>query len=155
MAENADASWRQEAIESNLTKAIQSSKKAIDIYRGSFLAGERVEPWTNSMSERLQSKFLRCVEKFGQHWEKAGYWEKAVECYQQGLEIDERIEEFYQHLIVAYHRLGQFTKARSVYNRKKTLSASSGIDPSPKTEAIYQEILKQEGKKRILKTKHQ
>jgi DNA-binding SARP family transcriptional activator len=155
IAERADASWRQEAIESNLTKAIQSSKKAIDIYRGPFLAGEMVEPWTNSMSERLQSKFLRCVEKLGQHWEKAGHWEKAVECYQQGLEIDERIEEFYQHLIVAYHRLGQFTKARSVYNRKKTLSASSGIDPSPKTEAIYQEILKQEGKKRILKTKDQ
>lgn len=66
-----------------------------------------------------------------------------MEHYQRGLDIDEFAEEYYQHLMICYHRLGQPVKAIEVYRRcKKTLSAVLEIEPSPKTQSIYQSIIK-------------
>lgn len=94
------------------------------------------------MSERLRNKFLRNVEKLGQYCQKSGQWEKALDCYLKGLEVDDLAEEFYSGLMTCYHRLGRKTDALAVYNRyKKTLSSLPGIEPSPKTEAIYRTIL--------------
>jgi DNA-binding SARP family transcriptional activator len=137
-----DAPWREERKGMDMAEATQLIQKAIDIYQGAFLPKETFEPWTDSLRERLRNKFLRCVEKLGHYWEKSGQWEEAVECYQRGLEVDELIEEFYQHLMVSYQKLDQPTKALSVYNRcKKSLSLGLGIEPSSKTQAIYRQLL--------------
>lgn len=98
------------------------------------------------MSERLRSIFLRSVRKLGLHWQQLGQWEKTLECYQKGLEIDKLAEEFYQGLMTSYQKLGRRGEALSVYNRcKKALSKALGVDPSPKTEAIYKSLTMNRG----------
>jgi len=141
-----DAAWRKEEKEISLEEAVSLTEKAIDLYQGAFLPKETLEPWADSVRERLRNKFLRCVEKLGEHWEASGKWEKAVECYEQGLEVDDLIEEFYQHLMVCFQRLGQATKALSIYKQcKKTISAGLSVTLSPKTEAIYKAIIMKRG----------
>jgi two-component SAPR family response regulator len=94
------------------------------------------------LCERLRSKFLESVGRLGLYWQQAEQWEKAIECYQRGLEVDDLAEEFYQGLMDCYQHLGQKAKALSVYSRcKRTLSSTLGIEPSPKTEAIYKSLL--------------
>jgi ATP/maltotriose-dependent transcriptional regulator MalT/DNA-binding SARP family transcriptional activator len=140
--DGADASWGKGPRGKGESKAIQQTQKAIILYQGAFLPGDASEPWTHSLRERLRSKFLRCVVKLGRHWQETKEWEKAAECYQRGLEVDERIEEFYLTLMLMYQRLGKRTEALSVYDRcRRALSSTLGVEPSPETEAIRNTLL--------------
>jgi two-component SAPR family response regulator len=136
--EQADTNWKEGQVD----RAVKFTQKLIQMYKGPFLGGEIDEPWKVSIHERLRSKFLESIVRLGLYWQNSEHFEKAIECYQRGLEVDDLSEEFYQGLMICYHHLGQRTKALSAYNRcKKILSATLGINPSPKTEAIYRTIV--------------
>jgi DNA-binding SARP family transcriptional activator len=140
--DRAEDAWGKEPVGSGATEAIQQTQIAIKLYMGAFLAGEASEPWTTSLRERLRSKFLRCVVKLGQHWQRNEQWEKAVECYQKGIEVDEIIEQCYQDLMIIYQRLGRRTEALSIYSRcRRVLSSVLGVTPSLETEAIRKSLL--------------
>jgi DNA-binding SARP family transcriptional activator len=137
-----DAAWKEGLAKNNIAQTIQLAEKAIEMYRGPFLAAEIDQPWTISFRERLRSKFLRNVGKLGLYWEQVGDFNKAVNCYQKGLEVDDLAEEFYQRLIVCYKRLGRRAEALTVYHRcRNTLSTVLGVEPSPATEAICKSLL--------------
>lgn len=121
---------------------IQLAEKAIGIYQGQFLPTDEGYIWTTSFCERIRTKSFRLITRIGEYLENRDRWEKAVEYYQKGLDIDDLAEEFYQHLMICYKHLGQHAKAIETYRRcKKTLSAALGIDPSPKTQAIYKSVM--------------
>ena len=118
-------------------------EKAIDVYKGHFLPSDSVHPWALTYRERMRSKFLRAVIKLGTHWEQAKRWEGAVEVFQKGLEVDNRSEDFYQHLMLCHQRLGQRGEAITVYKHCcELLSSTLGIAPSPRTEELYRAIIK-------------
>ncbi len=137
-----DGASQKEGMKTEEAAAICQIQKAIDLYRGVFLPGETSESYTNSLRERIRSRFLRCVKKSGHYWEKAGQLERAVECFQKGLEVDDLIEDFYRSLMGLFQRMGRRTEAFSVYQRcKKALSIALGVDPSPETQALRQSLL--------------
>ena len=134
----ADSLWKEKSKE----RSLRLTEKALEIYRGPFLAREAEPPWAASMSERLRNKFLRNAGRLGQYWQEAGQWEKALDCYQKGLEVDLLAEEFYQGLMICHEHLGRRAEALSGYNRcKRALSQAFGVEPSPKTQAIYRSLL--------------
>lgn len=113
-------------------------EKAVGMYKGPFLDGDGDKQWLISMRERLRSKFLRAAGKVGHEYEESGQWDKAVECYRKAIEADSLAEEFYQHLMTCYQRLGRKAEALAVYNRcRDTLYKVFGLGPSSKTEEIY------------------
>jgi DNA-binding SARP family transcriptional activator len=137
--EQADALLKKRKPES----AFQLIEKAIGIYKGPFLVKEIDQPWTVSMAERLRNKFLRNVEKLGLHYQESNQWEKALDCYLKGLEIDDLAEEFYCGLMTCYHRLGRKTDVLGVYHRyQKTISSLPGFEPSAKIEAMHKNLIK-------------
>jgi DNA-binding SARP family transcriptional activator len=106
--------------------------KAIALYRGMFLSGETFCSCIVTRRERLRSKFLRMIVQTGRHWERSGEWEKAVFCYQMGLEVDQLSEELYGGLISCNLRAGRRNEAHAVYKRCcSTLSSVLGVSPSP------------------------
>ncbi len=106
-----------------------------------FLHFDTTESWAFSLRNRLQSKFIRAVETLGNHWEKSGQLDKAVECYRKSLEKNDLAKEIYRRLMACYLQLGQKSEAQRTYDRyRETLSASLGIEPSPETEALRKEI---------------
>ena len=151
--------WRQaetQRQEGRIDYSLQLTEKAIGMYRGSFLGGETEQPWMVSLRERLRTKFLSCVNKLGQHWEQTGQREKALECYQRGLDADDLAEEFYQNLMTCYQRLDREAEARAVYHRcRKILSSALGIEPSAKTQAVYKSLMETARSKGEMKTKPQ
>lgn len=121
---------------------LASAEKVLALYGGAFLSEETEAVWALSERERLRSRFLRYVEALGRHWEQTGQWERAVECYLSGLEVDHLAEGLYQRLMTAYHRLGRRAEALGVYQRcRKTLSALLGVEPSERTEEICRKIV--------------
>ena len=129
--------------EGNNDKACEIRIKAISYYNGSFLGKDAEQGWALSMREHLRVKFIRQVELIGTYWEGAGNWDKALECYQKALGIDNISEVFYQRLMRIYQHLGRNSDAILAYQRCcKELSSRMGVPPSPATEEIYNSIQK-------------
>jgi DNA-binding SARP family transcriptional activator len=58
--------------------------------------------------------------------------------------MDNLAEEFYQGLMTCHQNLGQRAEALSVYNRcRRALSQAFGVEPSAKTQALYQNLKEQ------------
>jgi len=134
--EQANAQWK----EGKILGAAQLMEKAIEIYKGPFLAQEIEETWKISLTELLRSKFLRSIEKLGQCCQQTDQWEKALDCYLKGLEVDDIAEEFYQGLMNIYSRLGRVTDALGVYQRYRKTFSTLGLEPSAKIEAINKSL---------------
>ena len=123
-----------------LNKAIALAKKAIDIYRGHFLAFDEDQAWTTPYRERLRNRYLSLVTNLGEYLKETENWEKALEVFQRALDIDPVAEEIYQQLMICYRHLHEHAKAVAVYQRCKKTLYSLGIQPSAKTEAIYRTV---------------
>jgi DNA-binding SARP family transcriptional activator len=116
--------------------------RAVDLYRGSFLAADTASGWTVSLRERLRNKFLRFNLKVGKALEEQGIWAEAIEHYHRALEIDDLYEEFYQRLMSCHLQLGQYAEAASTYQRcKRTLLKTFGATLTGLTEALHQTAL--------------
>jgi two-component SAPR family response regulator len=134
--------WERGVAGCKQEDAMILSERAIKMYTGPFLSGEN-EPWIVSIRERLRSKLLRLIKVCGNYYEQSGNLEKALECYQRGLEVDDLIEEFYQRMMKCNSRLGRRAEALSVYKRcSHVLSSVLGIRPSEETEALARELKK-------------
>lgn len=149
MHERAESLWGSAHDQSGRNRArasadaYQHGEKALELYQGSFLPGDSGEAWTAAYRERLRSKFLRLVLQHGLYLEESAQWRKAAETFQRGLETDELAEEFYQHLMTCYQKLGQQGEAIRVYeNCRAVFSSALGISPSKQTEDIYSSLLK-------------
>ncbi|MFO0795394.1 MAG: BTAD domain-containing putative transcriptional regulator [Candidatus Brocadiaceae bacterium] len=134
--------WKVTQTDNDIHQIELLYEKLFKTYRGHFLSGDTEYLWAVSNRERIKSKFLRCIVRLGQYYEQTGKWEKARDYYQKGLDMDDTAEEFYQRLILCQHHMGYWSEAIIVYQRcKKTLLAKLGIEPSPKTKALYQTIV--------------
>ncbi|MGE5253962.1 MAG: BTAD domain-containing putative transcriptional regulator [Planctomycetaceae bacterium] len=132
--EQAEGLWKKEQG----GNTVPPLEKAMQMYKGPFLAREKEQPWTLSMRERLRSKFLRNVEKLGHYWQQSNQWEKALDCYLKGLDVDDLAEEFYLGVMICYHQMGRKNDAMGAYKRyRRILSSVPGLEPSSRIEALH------------------
>ena len=111
------------------------------LYHGPFLGKEFGASWSISLRERLRSRYLRHVIGAGARWQQIGRWDRAIECYRKGLEVDDLAEQLYQNLMRCHQQLGQRSEALAVYRRCRfILSAVLGIEPGPATESLYRRL---------------
>jgi DNA-binding SARP family transcriptional activator len=129
--------------ENNLGRASEMMENAIVLYRGPFLGGEAEEPWAISRSERLRSKLLRNLQSIAESWAQAGRWPTAKDCYWKGLEVDDLEEECCRGLMTCYWKMDQRSEALLLYRRfEKRLAAVLGIEPSAKTRALRDALIR-------------
>jgi DNA-binding SARP family transcriptional activator len=139
---HAEAAWKRGTENNDMTSAISMVQNALDVYQGPFLAAEVNGYWCISLRERLQSRFLRLVKQMCEYWRQTGHQEKAVECFQRSLEVDDLAEEIYDDLMACYLQLGRKADALSLYERyKETLSTKLGLAPSPEADRIRKAIV--------------
>ncbi len=120
----------------------QGLQKPIELYKGAFLGGDAEEEWIFSARQRYRSKYFRVVTRLGRVYEKSNQIERAVECFQKGIEVDPLAEELYQELMLCLQRSGRRVEAVGVYEScKQAFSSIAGLDPSEKTQSIYQSLL--------------
>jgi len=133
----ADAAGKPGARSPDGGEVARFAERAIALYRGTFLSDETFCTCIVTHRERLRSKFLRTIVRAACHWEQAGEWDKAITCYQKGLEVDSLSEEMYRGLISCHLRMGRAAEAHVVHQRCcKTFSALLGVSPSPDLQAM-------------------
>jgi DNA-binding SARP family transcriptional activator len=122
--------------------AARYAERAINFYKGSFLPQNNLDYWSIHLRERLKSRFLRGITFLGRNLEKINERDKAVQHYQQALEVDPLVEEFYQRLMICYHRMGRTAEAALVFKRcQKNLAQMLKVKPSAQTNSIYKNLL--------------
>jgi DNA-binding SARP family transcriptional activator len=127
----AETLWKTAQTEVDITRAIDTSRKAMALYRGSFFFSPHAQPWSLVSRDRFRRKYTHLVSILGEHWQRCSCMDLAVECYQRSIEEDPIDEEPYGQLMKCYHRMGRNEKALAVYNRLCTfLSSALGIEPS-------------------------
>lgn len=114
-------------------------------YQGHFLSRDETACWSVSLQERLRSKYIHCILELGNFWERHGLWNKAIFCYQKGVEVDDLIETFYQRLMVCFRETGRRPEAIAAYRQcQRILSAVLALEPTAETRSIYLTLLEQQ-----------
>ena len=117
-------------------------EKALEIYGKGFNIEVGDNPLSMLFNKRIKSKFIRSVLKLSSHWEKAGLFEKAIEYYTKGIEIDSLSEELYQKFMVCLDKQGKSAEALVVYKRlSEILSQVLDTEPSIETTRIYNRLI--------------
>jgi ATP/maltotriose-dependent transcriptional regulator MalT/DNA-binding SARP family transcriptional activator len=115
-------------------------QRALALYRGPFLGSEELAvayPLRIRLRERLLDRVRRVAERCEQQLD----WRTAVDCYRQGLLVDDLSEELYQRLMLCHQRLGQRGEALATYQRcRQSLAAHAQAVPSAKTERVYRQV---------------
>jgi two-component SAPR family response regulator len=122
-------------------KLEQLSERMLGLYQDHFLAREEATFWSVSLRERLRSKYIHNLLELGKYWEIHGFRDKALLCYQKGLEVDDLIEVFYQRLMSCCLETRRISEGMSVYRRcRQVLSIVLGLQPEPETDSIYRAL---------------
>jgi LuxR family transcriptional regulator, maltose regulon positive regulatory protein len=115
--------------------------RARAIYRGPFLATHLDLPWAIPLREQLRTRFVRHLGEQGRRLFAAGEFEAAVALFEEGLGADPMAEELYCGLMQCYQALDRRAEAIGVYQRcRQTLAAGLGVEPAPKTDALYRAL---------------
>ena len=121
----------------------QLIQRIMNLYQDHFLAREEATAWSVSIRERLRSKFIHGLLDIGHYWEIHGFWDKAMQCYQKGLEVDDLIEVFYQRFMLCTLQTRHISEGMAAYRRcRQILSIVLGLQPTPETESIYLSLKK-------------
>jgi DNA-binding SARP family transcriptional activator len=113
-------------------------EKALELYRGPFLADESEQPSFIACREQSRGRLLRFLARIARGWEEAGEPEAAADCYLRFIEADELCEPLYRQLMQCYMRSGASIEAVAAYERLRTiLSARLKTMPSAETQALY------------------
>ncbi len=123
-------------------------EKALNLYWGPFLRGEESPHPVLSMRETLHDLYLKQVERLGNRFAESGQFDKAGAVYRQALNMDDQTEFLYQGLMRCCQKQGRIAEGVALFHRcQRTLRTQLGIDPSPATDAIHQEILAEQKRK--------
>jgi DNA-binding SARP family transcriptional activator len=115
--------------------------RLLQLYQGSFLGRDSLNGWSLGLRERLRSKLLRYIMDAGRLWENRCEWDTAIRLYHKGLEIDPRIETFYQRIMLGYKESGRTAEALATYHHcRELLQSHLQISPCPETFSIYQSL---------------
>ena len=126
----------------NKEKTFSAIEKAVNLYKGHFLAGDMENSWAIPYREHLRDKFIGVVERLAGYYEANGEFKKAIDLYYKGIRIDRVVEKFYKNLMLLYKLIGNRNEALRVYKECViTLSHTLGVEPSYETRAIHKSLL--------------
>jgi len=147
-------SWYDvEAFEALLYEsgAAKTDQDRIDAYRQAIAlyAGDYVEKfdslWCIVERERLRECYRRGLRTLADLHLSQGEYTESQDLYRRALDVDEFDEAACRGLLRSHAAAGQRPQALALYHQfARHLYQEMGITPSTETEAIYQELLRQD-----------
>ena len=123
-------------------EALSNYNKAIEMYKGDFLADELYIPWADKKREELKEKYVELLNKTANLNDRQGALKKAIDCYKKAIQADPLLEESYQKLMTLYSSKGMYNEAiRTFETCKRVLKTELKTKPDPMTTALYNKIL--------------
>jgi len=112
----------------------------LQLYSGELLQGYYSD-WILTERERLQARYLKCIEHLMRYYGDQRSFEKAIALGQKILQIDPLREEIHRELMRFYMENGQRIQAMRHYDRCcQILEAELDIEPMDETRELYSKI---------------
>jgi len=136
LKENALASRASDPLEK-----LAHYREAIKVYRGNYLTDVE-ETWTLNPREYLRQNFLNILLKAaGVYFDMANY-DQALEYCQRALNEDNLLEEAYRMALKTFAAMGDRVGLIRQYQQcVDVLEREISTEPSPQTQALYQQLL--------------
>jgi predicted ATPase/DNA-binding SARP family transcriptional activator len=149
-----DVAEFEEAIQQ--AESAMALQQAVGLYQGELLAGW-YDDWVLPERERLQQQFIGALERLIRLFENQNDYRSAIQYAERLLRSDPLREETYQLLIRLHARGSDRTGALRAYQTCATvLKRELSVEPSPETQATYEESLNIEtSSARLLSSPHQ
>jgi LuxR family transcriptional regulator, maltose regulon positive regulatory protein len=123
------------------TQVSELVDRAVELYRGHFLAGDDPPAWAIPHREKLRGLLHRLVETGGERLEQANASGAAERLYRRAVELDPLAESAYRRLMRMLAARGESAEALQIYRRcRQTLSIMLGVNPSAETEALHRSV---------------
>ncbi len=127
---------------------LDALQQAVDLYRGSFLAGfslgrsPEFEAWASMEQRALEHQCLETLSALTVQYAARSEYDPAIACARRYLAIDDLAEETHRRLIELYAAAGDRSAALRQYERcTEALERELGVDPLPETRAVYEAVL--------------
>ncbi|MGM0438343.1 MAG: BTAD domain-containing putative transcriptional regulator [Bacillota bacterium] len=122
----------------NLIKAKKFFIKALSIYRGDLLSGDRYQDWVINLRQYYRELYIDNVLRYSTLVaDMEQDYIKAAEICQQALEIDPYREELHKEVITYLLKGGKYVKAIKKYREyNRMLSNEFGLSPNPQIKEI-------------------
>jgi predicted ATPase/DNA-binding SARP family transcriptional activator len=116
-------------------------RRALDLYRDHYLAGEVAGRWRDDEQDRLRALYTEAGLHLGAMLEAAGDSAAAVTLYEQLLTREPLLEEAHRRLIAYWGSRGDRVRAVRYYERLAArLAAELGLEPDMETTELYENI---------------
>ena len=132
---------QKEEEKGNFKEALTLYDKAAALYKGDFLEADLYFPWAERKRQMFRRRYTGILSKMASLWEREGKAKKAIDCYQQIIQVEPFKEEAYRKTMLLYAKLGLPNEALDIYgNCQRMLKAELDIEPDEVTISIYKKI---------------
>ncbi|MCM3924810.1 transcriptional regulator, partial [Frankia sp. AiPs1] len=133
--------YRSAAATARRTRAVDAHAGAIERYRDGLLPTDVYEDWVVAPRDALRDDWLALMAEFAELLESRGDLNDAARAVQRLVAADPLSEDNHAWLMRLYSAAGRRGEARRQYQRLcDVLDAELGIEPSPSTQRLYEEI---------------
>ena len=137
-----------EAFQSLLERALNAPdatavlEEAINLYQGDLLEEDPYEEWAQHRREELRQANQQALLQLAGLYRKRRKYAHAISLLQRILTTEPANESAHRELILNFTLAGQRSEVLSQYQRcLKVLDEEVGLDPSPETLDLYQQVL--------------
>lgn len=128
--------WAVERLLARPAGGEDDVRRALDLYRGPFLADTDELPQASAIADGLRRRLLRGIAGHARHAEAMDA-QKAADWYEEALRVDPCAEDMVRALIQVYHRLGRTAAVVEVYRRcRAALAERLGRAPAAETDRL-------------------
>ena len=118
----------------------ETVREVLDLYRGDLLEG-CYQDWCILERERLRHIYLTLIEKKMIYSEAHGRYQRGLEYGTRALRCEVAHERIHRRMMRLYYLAGSRTASLRQYERcVAILRQELGVDPSPSTRVLYEEI---------------
>jgi DNA-binding SARP family transcriptional activator len=122
---------------------MRTAQRALDLYRGDFLADEEDAPWTIGVRQRLRARFVTACASQAARLAAAGRLRDARAFYARGLGIDPTVDELCLGMMRCSQALGEPSVGIAAFRELERALLARRSRPAAAIEALYAELLKQ------------
>lgn len=135
----ADESQRAD-IDGRDADVVAALDRAIQIYRGDFLADAPYESWASTTREALRTRYLDALDRLAVAYTASGRTDKACDMARRILKQDLCREDAHRTLMRAAAAQGRPQEVARQYELcRRALADDLGVHPAPATTALYRE----------------
>ncbi len=124
----------------DMEAALRECSRAVELYRGEFLAEDPYEEWTLIPRERFHAQYIDALLRIAQSHLALRSYERAARGFLRVIHVDPIEERAHRGRMMALYHLGERRQALEVYEECVRTLKEQGLEPDDESLALFRSI---------------